>query len=297
MSAGRARAIGGRRHDVLMEYLEEIDTNRPDFWELYDELPLWSAPFGLLLLDRVPIRAGITILDVGAGTGFMTLELAQRCGPTTTVIAVDPWAEATKRLRLKLDGLGLRNVRLIEQDAAEIDLPDASVDLVVSNLGINNFENAAAVLRTCCRVTKPDGRLLLATNLVGHMREFYEVYEDTLRELSLADRLPVLEAHVNHRGTEDSVGRMLEHAGFEVLGATRESFRMRFADGSTLLRHHFIRLGFLPGWKSVVAPSSIERTFEALERRLNAVASRDGELTLTVPMACIEARKPAIPAS
>ena len=75
-----------------MKYLEAVDSTHPEFGELYDELPLWSAPFGLLLLDRVPLRPGLTVLDVGAGTGFLTLELAQRCGLQTTVIAVDPWA-------------------------------------------------------------------------------------------------------------------------------------------------------------------------------------------------------------
>ena len=51
-----------------MKYLEEIDHTVPGFGELYDELPLWSAPFGLLLLDRVPMKAGLTILDVGLTT-------------------------------------------------------------------------------------------------------------------------------------------------------------------------------------------------------------------------------------
>ena len=166
-----------------MNYLEEIDYTQLEFGEWYDELPLWSAPFGLLLLDRVPMKSGLTILDVGAGTGFLTLELAQRCGPDARVIAVDPWKAGMSRLRRKLDHLGVGNVVLIEQDATAIELPDASIDLVVSNLGINNFENASAVLESCFRVAKPGARLLLTTNLAGHMSEFYDVYRATLIEL------------------------------------------------------------------------------------------------------------------
>src|SRR5919109_2941064 len=97
-----------------------------------------------------------------------------------------------QRLRRKLEYLGIENVRLIEQDAADLDLPEASIDVVVSNLGINNFANADAVLRTCFRVMKPAGKLLLTTNLVGHMREFYEVYRAVLHELGLVDRLTAL---------------------------------------------------------------------------------------------------------
>jgi ubiquinone/menaquinone biosynthesis C-methylase UbiE len=141
----------------MTEYLEPIDYRAPGFGTFHDELPLWSAPFGLLLLEHVPLRRGITILDVGAGTGFLTVELAQRCGADSTVIAVDPWAAGMERLRAKCERLGLVNVRLVETDAALLDLPDDSVDLVVSNLGLNNFEHADAVAATCFRVARPGG--------------------------------------------------------------------------------------------------------------------------------------------
>jgi len=271
-----------------MIHLEEIDFNQPDFGDFYDELPLWSAPFGLLLLDRVPVRQGMTVLDVGAGTGFLTLELAQRCGPSTTVIAVDPWPAGMKRLRQKVERLGLNNVRLIEQDAAELDLPDGSVDLIVSNLGINNFTNVDAVLGTCRRLLRPSGQLLLTTNLTGHMQELYDVYRTVLVDLDLQDRLPGFDAHVAHRGTVESVSQLLRGAGFEVGEVVNESFRLRFADGSALLRHFFIRLGFVGGWKAIVGsdPELLRRVFAELERRLNLAAAKRGELALTVPIAC-----------
>lgn len=274
----------------------EPDFTQPEVGDLYDELPLWSAPFGLMLLDRVPMRPGLTVLDVGAGTGFVTVELAQRCGPTSTVIAVDPWQAAIARLHRKLAHLGLQNVRVLEQDAATIDLPEASVDVIVSNLGVNNFENADAVLRACFLVAKPGARILLTTNLVGHMHEFYDVYHATLVEVGLADCLPALDAHIHYRATVESVTAQLERAGFEQLAVDTASFRMRFADGSSLLRHYVIRLGFLPAWRSVVPLDAWERTFGALERNLNAVAVERGDLALTVPMACVEARKPEAPA-
>ncbi len=193
-----------------MNYLQEIDYQTSEFGDLYDELPLWSAPFGLLLLEHVPIRSGMTILDIGAGTGFLTIELAQRCGSDTTVIAVDPWEGAIKRLSRKVDQIGLPNVRTLVQDAASIDLPEASVDLIVSNLGINNFDNAEAVLRTCFRVAKPGANLVLTTNLVGHMSEFYDAYRSVLVELGFSDRLVALDAHINHRATVNSVRTLLK---------------------------------------------------------------------------------------
>lgn len=115
---------------------EDIDWSAPEVAAHYDELPLWSAPFGLMLLDRVPLHRGQSVVDVGAGTGFVTVELAQRCGPESRVTAVDPWAAAMERLADKVAFLGLTNVDVVVASAEHLPLPDASVDLVVSNLGI-----------------------------------------------------------------------------------------------------------------------------------------------------------------
>lgn len=57
---------------------------------------------------------------------------------------------------------------------------------------------------------------------------------------------------------------------------------MWFADGSSFLRHYFIRLGFLEGWKSIVKSEVVEDTFKALEQRLNKFASKRRELSLTI---------------
>ena len=276
-----------------MKYLEEIDYKTPEFGDLYDELPLWSAPFGLMLLENVTLRPGMTILDVGAGTGFMSIELAQRCGSGAMVIAVDPWEAAMKRLARKLAHLGICNVLTLVQDAATIDLPDASVDLIVSNLGINNFGHPAAALRSCFRVAKPGASLFLTTNLVGHMGEFYDTYRSVLLELGFTDRLAALDAHISHRATVESVRTLLEREGFKFVNAVTRSFRERFVDGSSLLRHYFIRLGFVPGWKCVAPEGSVEQTFAALEHRLNTLAAERGDLSLTIPAACIQACKPA----
>ncbi|WP_020389853.1 class I SAM-dependent methyltransferase [Kribbella catacumbae] len=239
----------------------------------YDELSLWSAPFGQLILERVPLRRGQTIVDIGAGTGFLTIELAQRSA-AARVIAVDPWAEAMEVLRRKVAYLGLTNVELLVSDAAVLDLPSGSVDVVVSNLGINNFDNAETVLTECHRVLRPGGRLLLSTNLVGHMSEFYDVLREVL------DDHEQLDAHVSHRATRDGTLALLTGAGFSASVSGTGSFTMRFADGTALFDHYFIKLGFLDGWRTIATAEELT----AVEEEFN----RHGEISLTIPMACFE---------
>ena len=274
-----------------MHDLKPIDHKSPEFGDYYDELPLWSAPFGLLLLDRVPLRAHQTILDIGAGTGFLTIELAQRCFPSK-VIAVDPWLAATTRLRRKVEYLGLQSVDVIDGDAAQIEIPDESIDLIVSNLGINNFANALDVLRTCRRVARPKARILMTSNLIGTMQEFYDVFYALLVERGADDLLDRLEAHIRHRATPDSLRSQLEQAGFNVIDVAVSSFNLRFASGTAMLRHFFMRVGFVPTWKEILASGEALSDLDALEERLNSLARNEGGLSLTIPMAIVEGEKP-----
>jgi 16S rRNA G527 N7-methylase RsmG len=52
--------------------------------EVIDELPIWSVPFGLKLLDVVDYKPTISAIDIGFGTGFPLIELAMRFGNTST---------------------------------------------------------------------------------------------------------------------------------------------------------------------------------------------------------------------
>jgi SAM-dependent methyltransferase len=205
---------------------------------------------------------------------------------------VDPWAATLTRAERKATAWGVRNVTLLEADAAAIPLPDAAVDLIVSNLGVNNVGDLAAVLRECRRVARPEARIALTTSLVGHMREFYAVFARVLSAHRSAEALARLEAHIAHRATVAGLQTALHAAGFAVTRVIEDEAQLRFADGSALLAHNFIRLGFLPAWLDVIGPLWQRALLGELETALNELAAREGELLLSVPMAYIEGRLP-----
>lgn len=260
----------------------EPDFNSPRVLTAYDELPLWSAMFGLLLLEQVPMTA-TSVLDVGCGTGFPLIELAERLGSSAIVHGVDPWSPALKRAAEKIAARETKNVELHEGSASALPFPDATFDLIVSNLGINNFDDRVAALRECRRVARPGATIALTTNLQGHMRELYDVFAEVLVDDAAA--LARLRAHVAHRATVTGVRELLADGGFEVVRVVEREATMRFANGTALFDHYFIRLGFLDAWKQVAAGNE-RAIFAELVRRLDAA----GELRLTIPMAYVEAQ-------
>jgi len=263
------------------------DFESPELLAAYDELPLWSAMFGLLLLEEVPLTNVMNVLDVGCGTGFPLIELAERLGFRAHVHGIDPWSGGLKRAAEKIASRSTPNVTLHKGSATTMPFPDATFDLIVSNLGVNNFEDRAAAIRECHRVARHGGTLALTTNLQGHMREFYAVFEEVLR--GDEEALQRLREHVEHRATVANVRELLENGGFTVTRVVEREGVMRFADGTALFNHYFIKLGFLDGWKKVV-PAKERDVFARLRDALDALAKKNCELRLTIPMVYIEAR-------
>ena len=103
------------------------------------------------------LRIGETVLDLGSGAGLDLLLSARRVGPTGRVIGLDMTPEMVELGRRTTAEAGNVEVRLgrIEQ----IPLPDASVDVVISNCVLNLSADKPAVLREVARVLRPGGRL------------------------------------------------------------------------------------------------------------------------------------------
>ena len=270
--------------------LHRNDFSRPEIASVVDELSFWSSRFGSLLFNNIGIRRGIKILDLACGVGFPLFEMAHVFGDSCHLTGIDIWKEGLNRARWKQNEYNLSNVTIVEADGEKQPFRDNEFDLIVSNLGVNNFSDPQAVLTETFRVARPGATIALTTNVNGHMKEFYDVY----RELLIGNReyLERLRKNEEHRGTKETIGNLLERAGFIVVKVVEDSFVMRYQDGSTMFNHFLTKIGFLDGWKSVVDPDDVPGIFEKLEEKLNDIAKKNGELRMTVPMLYIEGKKP-----
>jgi len=108
------------------------------------------------------IRPGDAILDVGCGGGIDTVLAALRTGPAGRVIALDFLPEMLERTAAAAREAGLENVEPLESEMEAIELPEDSVDLVISNGVINLSPRKARVMAECARVLRPGGRLCVS---------------------------------------------------------------------------------------------------------------------------------------
>lgn len=277
---------------IMLDYLDtKVNSGDAALLSAQDDLPLWSAPFGLVLLNHIRLRPNLEALDIGFGSGFPLLELAQRLGNSSTVYGIDPLKAAHERTQYKMNVLKIKNVQLIEGDASSMSFPDDTFDLIVSNLGVNNFDNPQKIFIECFRVAKRGAQIVLTTNPKGHMDTFYLIFAETLKELHREDFMVDLTAHIEHRLTAETIYQYLKQSGFQITGTYQDSFRLRFLDGTTFFRHALIRDDFLDDWKRLIPVLEQKEVFAALEENLNQVAKRTGALELTIPIVCIEGEK------
>ena len=270
----------------------DFDLEDADLVSVIDEVPLWSAPFGLGLLEVVRMAPNLNVLDVGSGLGFPMLELAQRLGASSRIFGIDPWRSAVERTRLKIGVYDVANAEVVEGVAEEMPFDDAFFDLIVSNNGINNVNDLEASLGECSRVAKPGAQFVVSINLEETMIEFYEIYEKTLRAMGLEDEVIGMREQIRSKRLPlDEFVKLLEGAGFKISEIRHRESSMRFLDGSALLGHFLIRLGFLGGWRSILEDQDREPVFDALEKALNRVAAERGELRLTIPWAVVDCWK------
>jgi arsenite methyltransferase len=255
--------------------------------EIYDETSFWSARFGALLFDHLEIHRNIRGLDVGCGTGFPLIELAHVHGPSSHFTGIDIWVEALERARVKLELHGLTNVDIVETDVESMPFPNGHFDLVVSNIGINNFRDARAALRECRRVAKTDARLVLTTNPQGHFGALYALLDAILKESGLEPARDALRREEAHRHSKHAIMNLLVDSRFTVSRCFEQSFHIRFVDGSAMLRHSLVKW-FLDGWRQAIGAEKEREVFNALEAQLNSAAERDGCVQMTVPMLYLE---------
>lgn len=274
----------------MQDYLKHrTNINDKELVSIIDELPLWAAPFGLSLLEKMKIGKELKVLDIGCGTGFPLIEIAQRLGETSLVYGIDPWKEVTDRAQLKITKYGIKNIVIVNGFAETLPFDNSFFDVIVSNNGINNVEDLSKTIAECNRVSKKGAQFLFTMNLDNSMMEFYNVLKDELEKENNKNAVEKMRQHIyEKRRPVSEIKQLLTENNFKVNEVSENKFYLRFADCSSMFRHSFIKYWFLDSWKKIIEPEHQGQIFSRVEERLNKYAERNGELKLTVPFATID---------
>jgi len=170
------------------------------------------------------LAEGEVVLDLGSGGGIDVILSARRVGPTGKAYGLDMTDEMLDLARNNAAEAGVTNVEFLKGNIEHIPLPDASVDVVISNCVINLSTDKAAVITEAARVLRPGGRFAVS-----------DVIADTDMDDATRQAVEEWTGCVAGALTRDDYTRLLVGAGL-VDVEIRESHRVHEHASSVIVR-------------------------------------------------------------
>lgn len=158
---------------------------------------------------------GLTVLDLGCGSGIDVFIAAQLVGPTGKVIGVDMTIEQLEIARRNIDpimnnlGYDTPNVEFLMGEIESLNIPDGSVDCVISNCVINLSQDKGSVFQEIHRVLKPGGEFLIA-----------DIVSDRRIPKALADNPKLYSECLTSADYEGDFIKKMNNAGFNDVRQT-----------------------------------------------------------------------------
>jgi len=155
------------------------------------------------------LHDGETVLDLGSGAGADVLISARRVAPTGKAIGLDMTDEMLELARANARDAGVENVEFVKGYLEDMPIPDASVDVIISNCVINLSGDKAKTVAEAARVLRPGGRFAVS-DVIAHP----DMDEQT--KADMAARTGCIAGAL----TGDEFRAALQSAGFEEVEIT-----------------------------------------------------------------------------
>lgn len=163
-------------------------------------------------INYAQAQTGETCADLGSGRGTDVLRMAEEVGNTGFVYGIDISEGMLSKAQKQAEKLGISNVKFIKSELEHIDLPNNSVDLLISNCTINHAENKQLVWHEIYRILKFGGRFVVS-DIFSVTPVPYEYKTDPIA---------VAECWAGSE-TKDVYMQQLQNAGFKNISILEES--------------------------------------------------------------------------
>ena len=204
-------------------------------WERGREL-LWEStrPVSEWLVDRLDPKPGQTILDVAAGTGETGFLAAERLGATGHLISSDLSPKMVEAAQHVAGLFGVTNGEFRVLDAERLDLPDASVDGVLSRFGYILKGDPPPALREIRRVLREGGRLAFAVWAERAQNRWMTVPAEVMIERGHIPPQTDEQTRLSEKRNSLTIRRLLDDAGLGEAEVEEMPVGYRFANTEEL---------------------------------------------------------------
>ena len=246
-----------------------------------------------LLLDRLRVAGGERVLEIGCGTGAVTLPLATAVGEQGQVVAVDISESMLNSARQSLGEAGVQNVTLRLGDAQVMALEPRSFDVATSRMGVMFFADPIAAFRNIGSALKPGGRLIFACwASLAENRHWLISYDIALRHLGPPTASPDHEPSPLAFADPEYVRGVLAAADFVDIEVERAHPTIIGCSPDEEARQALL-MG--PTARLIEAKQPDEPTRQVIAREIAtafAAEGRDGPIRLPATILLVAARRP-----
>jgi len=136
----------------------------------------WLLNVRDIVLDRANLQQGDTIIDIGTGTGLLAFGAYERLAGHANIILSDAFPDCLEECRkIAAKCEVAENMDFLQSDAADIKLPDNSVDVVVMRSVLVHILDKLTPIKEFHRILKPDGRISIFEPIIRKNTKYYEL--------------------------------------------------------------------------------------------------------------------------
>ncbi len=246
-----------------------------------------------LLLARLGVAGGESVLEIGCGTGALTVPLAAAVGEHGRLVAVDISEPMLGAARQRVSESGLRNIALLHGDAQVFAFEPTAFDLATSRMGVMFFADPAAAFRNIGGALKPGGRLVFACwASLAENRHWLISYDIALRHLGPPAPAPAHEPSPLAFADPEYIRGVLAAAGFSEIAVERGHPTIIGGSPEEEARQALM-MG--PTARLIEAKTPDEATRQAIAREIEAAFAAEaasGPIRLAATIFLVAARRP-----